>query len=44
MFNILNFYHDSEAFWSFFYIWFGFLCAEVSWEFRGNGDLKNLQF
>ena len=20
-----KFYHDSEAFWSFFYIWFGFL-------------------
>ena len=22
---------DSEAFWSFFYFWFGFLCAQVSY-------------
>ena len=26
---------DSEAFWSFFYIWFGFLCVQVS---SGNCD------
>ena len=34
-FDISKFEHDSEAFWSFFDIWFGFLCAQVSfgdWE------------
>ena len=25
-----KFYHDSEAFWSFFCIWFGFLSTYVS--------------
>ena len=28
---------DSEAFWSLFYIWFGFLCAQVS---SGNCETK----
>ena len=23
-----KFYHDSEAFWLFFYIWFGFLSTK----------------
>ena len=23
-------YNDSEAFWSYLYVWFGFLCAQVS--------------
>ena len=27
---ILKFEHDLKAFWPFFYIWFGFLCAQVS--------------
>ena len=27
---MLKFEHDSEAFWSFFWTWFGFLCAQVS--------------
>ena len=31
-FDILQFQHGSEAFWSYFYIWFGFLC-EFLWEF-----------
>ena len=31
-FDILKLEYDSEAFWSFFYIWFGFLCAQVSFE------------
>ena len=30
LFDILKFYHDSDAFWSFFYIWFGLLCAKFS--------------
>ena len=30
LFDILKFLHDSEAFWSFFYIWFGVLCAQAS--------------
>ena len=29
-FDILKFWLDSEAFWSFFYIWLGVLCAQVS--------------
>ena len=27
--TVLKFLHDSEACWSFFYIWLGFLCAQV---------------
>ena len=40
-FDILKFSNDSEAFWSFFYIWFGFLCAQLSSELRDNGVVKN---
>ena len=30
-----KFYHDSEAFWLFFYIWFGFLSyLSLFWELR----------
>ena len=35
VFDILKFYDDSEAFWSFFLyftLWFGFLCAQASSE------------
>ena len=27
------------TFWSFFYIWLCFLCAQVLWELRDNGDV-----
>ena len=43
-FKMLKFWRNSEAFWSFFYIWFGFLYIQVSWELRDNGVVKNLQF
>ena len=40
-FNILKLLHDSKAFWSFFYIWFGFLCAQVS---SGNCEMMESWF
>ena len=40
----IKFKHDSEAFWSFFYSWFGLLELKSLLGNTDNGVVKNLQY